>query len=245
MKIIATDYDGTLNHNGIDEAKRNAISLWRKKGNLFGVVSGRGIKSLLEVIDGKDFEYDFLIANNGAVIFDSEIKMLHEVRCDGSLAQKLITDLFAWGCPFANIDKNIPVMVRAEKAFCDDGECTLETLPYIEYFNQISTWLGDEEKAAQVVDKINGKYAGVLNPLQNGDCIDIVPAHVNKAQGIYDLLKIFDGKYEDVIAVGDNINDTHMIAEFRSYAMENGVDSIKALADEITTGITEIIEKEI
>ena len=29
MKIIATDYDGTLNHGGIDDRKRNAIKKWR------------------------------------------------------------------------------------------------------------------------------------------------------------------------------------------------------------------------
>ena len=83
MKIIATDYDGTLNHNGITDEKRKAISKWRKSGNLFGAVSGRGIKSLLEVIQDKIFEYDFLIANNGAIIFDKDLNVLTETRCDG------------------------------------------------------------------------------------------------------------------------------------------------------------------
>ena len=95
-----------------------------------------------------------------------------------------------------------------------------------------------------VVNKINEKYKEVLNPLQNGTCIDIVPASVNKANGIYALLDVVGGKYEDVIAVGDNINDTHMIAEFRSYAMANGVDSIKALANVITESITDLIYNE-
>ena len=244
MKIIATDYDGTLNHNGIDDKKRSAIMEWRRAGNLFGVVSGRGIKSLLEVIEGKDFEYDFLIANNGAIIFDKELNVLAETRCDGVCAVPLITDLFSWGCTFANIDKDVPVPLRSDKNECDEGECTLETLPEITYFNQISTWLGSTEEAAVVVNKINEKYKEVLNPLQNGTCIDIVPASVNKAKGIYALLDVVGGKYEDVIAVGDNINDTHMIAEFRSYAMANGVDSIKNLANEITESITDLIYNE-
>lgn len=244
MKIIATDYDGTLNHNGIDDKKRLAIKQWRSVGNLFGVVSGRGIKSLLEVIEDKDFEYDFLIANNGAIIFDKELNILAETRCDGSYAVPLIADLFEWGCTYANIDKEVAVPVRSDEKACEEGECTLEALPTITYFNQISTWLNTAEEAAVVVKKINGKYKNVLNPLQNGTCIDIVPASVNKAQGIYALLDVVGGKYEDVISVGDNINDTHMIAEFRSYAMANGVESIRMLADEITEGITELIHKE-
>lgn len=245
MKIIATDYDGTLNHNGIDDKKRLAIKEWRSAGNLFGVVSGRGIKSLLEVIEDKDFEYDFLIANNGAIIFDKELNILAETRCDGSYAVPLIADLFEWGCTYANIDKDVALPVRSDEKECEEGECTLEVLPAITYFNQISTWLNTVEEAAVVVKKINGKYKNVLNPLQNGTCIDIVPASVNKARGIYALLDVVGGKYEDVIAVGDNINDTHMIAEFRSYAMANGVDSIKALANEITESITDLIYKEL
>ena len=67
---------------------------------------------------------------------------------------------------------------------------------------------------------------------------------MNKAQGLYDYLQIVGGKYEDMITVGDNINDTHMIKEFRSYAMANGVQSIKDIADYEIEGITELIEKE-
>ena len=67
---------------------------------------------------------------------------------------------------------------------------------------------------------------------------------INKAKGLYDYLELVGGKYEDMITVGDNINDTHMIKEFRSYAMANGVQSIKDIADYVTEGITELIEKE-
>ena len=38
MKIIASDYDGTLNHGGIDDKKRNAIKKWREMGNKFGIL---------------------------------------------------------------------------------------------------------------------------------------------------------------------------------------------------------------
>ena len=47
-----------------------------------------------------------------------------------------------------------------------------------------------------------------------------------------------------MIAVGDNINDEDMLREFRSYAMENGVDEMKSLADGIVADVTEIFERE-
>ena len=68
---------------------------------------------------------------------------------------------------------------------------------------------------------------------------------MNKAKGLYQLAELVGAEKEDIIAVGDNINDTDMIVEFRSYAMENAVDSIKELADFITPSVTALIEKEL
>ncbi len=244
MKIIASDYDGTFNHNGITPEKLQAVSDWRKAGNLFGIISGRGYPSLLECVLEHPFEYDFLICNNGAVIYDTKGKIIFEERCDGIFAQPLIKDLFLWDCPMANIDKDEPIrIVNSDKSKKNDEICLCD-LPEIEYFNQISTYLETAEKASVVVKKIEEKYSDVLTPLQNGTCIDIVPLGVNKAQGIYALLKIVGGKYDDVVAVGDNINDRHMIAEFRSYAMANAVDSIKKIADDIVGDVTDIMRKE-
>ena len=47
-----------------------------------------------------------------------------------------------------------------------------------------------------------------------------------------------------MIAVGDNVNDAAMIGAFYSYAVENAVDSIKALATKITPNITSLIRAE-
>ena len=245
MKIIASDYDGTFNRNGITDFKKEALAKWRRAGNLFGIISGRGYPSLKECIDSHPFEYDFLVCNNGAVIYKTAGKIMFEARCEGAKAKPFIEDLFLWGCPMANIDKDIPIRIVNTTDSIGDDEIYLSQLPEIEYFNQISTYLETAEAAAEVVKKIEDKYSSVLTPLQNGNCIDTVPIGVNKAQGLYSLLEVTGGAYEDIIAVGDDINDTHMIAEFRSYAMENGVDSIKALADYIIADVTEIIEKEI
>jgi hydroxymethylpyrimidine pyrophosphatase-like HAD family hydrolase len=57
-------------------------------------------------------------------------------------------------------------------------------------------------------------------------------------------MEFFKAAHEDVIAVGDNINDADMLREFRSYAMESGVEEVKALADGIVADVTEIFERE-
>ncbi len=245
MKIIASDYDGTLNHGGIDDVKRNAIKRWRRAGNLFGLVSGRGADSLVELPKKNNFEYDFLLASNGAVMLDTEGKVLWESRCSGELAKPLLEYIMSIGCDWADVHTafNCAVALSDEKR--PDDEFTFATVPEIPYFNQISTILPDEAAAAKVTAAVKEKFAGLLNPLQNGRCIDIVAADMNKAQGLYKFLELTGAEYGDLITVGDNINDTHMIAEFRSYAMANAVQSIKDIADYETKGITELIEAEL
>ena len=68
---------------------------------------------------------------------------------------------------------------------------------------------------------------------------------MNKAQGIYRIMEFFDCAYEDVITVGDNINDIDMIREFRSYAMENGAEQVRNLANGTVSDITELLEREL
>ena len=244
MKIIASDYDGTLNHGGIDDKKRNAIKEWREKGNKFGIVSGRITDDLLRIYKKDKLDLDFLLACNGAVVLTTDGKILKEDRIDGDILKPILDFIFSLGADWATIQSDRSYIIDENDNDRLPDEFTRKTLPDLKYFNQISTILEDEEEALMVTNAIKEQFGDKLNPLQNGRCIDIVSATMNKAQGLYDYLELVGGKYEDMITVGDNINDTHMIKEFRSYAMANGVQSIKDIADYEIEGITELIEKE-
>ena len=244
MKIIASDYDGTLNHGGIDDKKRNAIKEWREKGNKFGIVSGRVVDDLLKIYKKDELDLDFLLACNGAVILTTDGKILKEDRIDGDILKPLLDFLFFLGADWATIQSDRSYIIDENDNDRLPDEFTRKTLPNLKYFIQVSTILEDDEEAEEVTNAVREKFGNKLNPLQNGRCIDIVSSRINKAKGLYDYLELVGGKYEDMITVGDNINDTHMIKEFRSYAMGNGVQSIKDIADYVTEGITELIEKE-
>ncbi len=245
MKIIASDYDGTLNHGGIDDEKRNAIKEWREKGNKFGIVSGRVVDDLLKIYKKDELDLDFLLACNGAVILTTDGKILKEDRIDGDILKPFLDFLFSLGADWATIQSDRSYIIDENDNDRLPDEFTRKNLPNLEYFIQVSTILEDDEEAEEVTNAVREKFGDKLNPLQNGRCIDIVSSRINKAKGLYDYLELVGGKYEDMITVGDNINDTHMIKEFRSYAMANGVQSIKDIADYVTESVTELIEKEL
>lgn len=246
MKIIGSDYDGTLNHGGIDDIKKSAIEKWRNAGNLFSLVSGRGPDGVLELYEEQQFGCDYLIANNGAVIMKTDGTVVFAAKCDGSLAVPLVEHLFSVGCTWAHVQTEFDCRVFADEKDCtEEWHYTLGNMPEVPYFTQINTQLPDFATSAKVTESVRETFGNELNPLQNGECLDIIRKDMNKAKGLYWLMDYVGASKGDIIAVGDNINDRDMIAEFRSYSMENGVDEIKELADFVTPGITELIEKEL
>lgn len=245
MRLIASDYDGTFtNRGGVDDARRQAVADWQAAGNKFGIVSGRSIDFLPPTLERDGVFCDFFIANNGAVITDGKGIVLHETRCDGEIALPLIRTLFDLGCPHASVTTDHPCTVYPSLSELRPGQHTLDTAN-IPYFNQISTVLPTFEVAARVTAVIREQFGKWLNPLQNGICIDIVPAGVDKAEGIRRLLALWEMDEKNVIAVGDNVNDAAMIGAFPSYAVDNAVESIKALAGRVIPTVTDLIRAEL
>lgn len=246
MKIIASDYDGTLNHGGIDDEKRAAVAAWQKEGNLFVVVTGRDRCFCPEMKEKSGITMDYYLACNGALILDRQFETLDECRCEKAVILPLLQYLFTLDCPWGNVcaDKQYRIY-NAEHEDCPEGAATLTDAEPIPYFNQISTALPTFEESARVTAAIKERFGDVVNPLQNGTCIDIVPVGMDKAQGIYRLLALCGAGYDDVVAVGDNVNDIAMLKEFRSYAMENGVETVKQLAGRTTPSVTQLICREL
>ena len=245
MKILGSDLDGTFTYMGIDDEKRSALTLWREKGNKFGIVSGRGHLFLLDFPKKNNVECDFLIAYNGGMICTPEGKVLHSVKCENVEAMAFIKELFNLGCGFVHFNNDAYYRIRKDAAELQEGEYLFDNAPECDFFYQISVELKTLEDTERIVKLINENYGDRLTPLQNGICIDIVPKGVNKAEGLKNLAAIYGASEMDVIAVGDNVNDADMIRAFRSYAMENGVQSIKDMATFTTKSVTELIYREI
>ena len=244
MKILASDFDGTLNYGGIDDRKRKAIARWQQAGNLFGLVSGRDLSDLVSITRNERVECDFFIANNGAVIADADGVIQNKICCTDEIAERLIDRLFAAGCPLVRVCPS-PGLIHSTAEVCAAGESTWETMPPIPHFTQISTICANTADAVTLKDMVEACFGDYVDPLVNGPCLDIVPKGVDKAQGLYRLAEMYHVSPDAVIAVGDASNDTAMITAFRSYAMQNGESAILKLANAITPGVPELIKLEL
>ena len=248
MKIIGSDYDGTLSVGGITDEKIAAINQWRRSGNKFGVVTGR-CTDFLEYLRGKapDLELDFYACCSGGCIVDSKGRVIHETRNTDLNIKAFTRSLLDLGCKrvyvygidnrcIVDFEEDSPQHLKKEKIFLFDQQGELE------YFNQITVELRSLDMVAEVAEHIRTTYRDRLTVLTNGRSIDIVPKGVNKAEGLYRVMEHFGGSKEDIIAVGDNFNDIDMLREFHSYAMESGINEIKAITHGVVGDVTEIFE---
>lgn len=109
---------------------------------------------------------------------------------------------------------------------------------------------GESDELQHLSDKLIKEYGNEIfltSALRN--CIDILDGSVSKAKGLEVLAENLNIKREQIIAVGDNINDIPMLkyAGF-SVAMGNAPDTVKKKADFVTgtnneDGIAMFVEK--
>ena len=245
MKLIGSDYDGTLNHGGIDEEKLSAIRRWRAAGHIFGVVSGRGPDFIAELQEKLGGNFDFYASCNGGVAVDAVGNPLFDYRCEGVDARAFVADLLAWGAPFAYVNYD-DVCIRVGNAdTTDEIEYLVEDMPDLPYFHKMAVFLPGPDEAGALVERVREKYGDKVNPLQNWWCVDIAPYGVDKAAGLRRLAAHFGVAEADIIAVGDNLNDAAMVSAFRGYAMAQGSEELKAVAAFATESVTDLIVKEL
>ncbi len=69
IRALATDYDGTLAHNGaVSESTLAAMRRWKQAGNLLIMVTGRELNELQAVCPALP-EFDLAVVENGAVLY--------------------------------------------------------------------------------------------------------------------------------------------------------------------------------
>ena len=115
MRLLATDYDGTLNHGGIDEAKLTAIRRWRAAGHKFGSISGRGPDFLMQLQAELGENFDFLASCNGGIATDRHGNELFSAACDTVDTRAFVADMLGWGARMIYINYEDKCIRVAEK----------------------------------------------------------------------------------------------------------------------------------
>lgn len=255
MKIIASDYDGTLNRGMVSEKDIVAIKRWCAGGNRFGIVSGRTAFNLVGVMRDHGVPFDFIIGLTGSVILDANGVLLDERL--GS------TDILSELLPFLSEQEDRRIDINThEGTTClhcrADGEdkfpsafigqegighnMLFSKAKKLRGFSQISVLYPNIEQAGRVTLAVNSRFAGRLVCYQNDSWVNLVPVGSGKAEGIRRYLRLIGKPDARVLPIGDNLNDLEMIRDFGGCTLDTAIPTVLAATSCIHTSIADMID---
>lgn len=249
MKIFASDYDGTIKIDG-EVSKRNleAIQMWKDKGNKFGIVTGRSTESALQEKEAYHYDLDFLICNNGGVIYDGEMNLLKSFTIDFDKALELIEDIRKMDCNsfvlnngFHRAKEIVNNAYEDYKYGTYSSDYTVDKIVEEKKICQIVISLNNNEEGKRLAAIVNDKYKGYVEAYPNVNCIDIVPANVSKATGIDFIMDYFGYEYNDIYTMGDSYNDLPMIEKYQSATLSHTFEDIKEKIDVIVDDVAQYL----
>lgn len=233
MKLLVTDYDGTLyQYYKIREEDLKAIRDFRKEGNLFGIASGRHLDSLRAEIKKHKIDVDFLIGNNGAIITDHQQRLIYlnqlstelSIELMGYVRENFFDDFYFVGI---NNGYNFAKDIYQDGASYHDGyQGVIDDIVNSKMITALFGELKDPSRAPLIIDRIHKDYGHLVESVSNAEFIDIANHGNNKAKAVEIVAQYYQIKVNDVIVVGDGYNDVLMIEKFGGYVIRQGYEEV-------------------
>ena len=224
--ILASDFDDTLFTNDINIVNKNieSINKFRNLGNLFVIITGRGI-SIRKCIEDYNIPYDYLICENGAMIFDKNNNVISSTYLD-----------------IKDIDTIKNIIKRDNLKFIlDTGDKYIEDINYnnnslVSIFIDRKT-TNDSEKILEEILSSTNTYSYLST-----NWINIVNKSINKMKAINILDNYLESKYK-IFAIGDAINDIDMIVKYNGGVMTNHEKELDKLENKNYDTLSDYIEE--
>ena len=244
MQLLASDYDGTIKQYShkekeptVEKRDIEAIRRFRKKGNLFGLVTGRSKGMIDPELKKYGIETDFLIAQNGSAIWSKDFQLLHACEISHETAVELADfvkrkKVVCFGA--AGLESSGMLYdSRPEIRDLEREKMKIEKLTE-ESFRQmtvISFFIKNEsdEKAELLAKELFQLFDGRLSFHCNKDVIDVTAYGVSKETGVRWIEEYYHPDKVDVI--GDALNDLSMIQAYHGYYITSGCAGLKQYAE--------------
>lgn len=268
-KLICSDIDGTLvdTRGRVTKENQAAIHELEKAGIMFAICSGR-MYSAVNMISLFYEIPSYVICSNGAVIGDTRTnQVLHQFPLSKDNIEKICAVGEKYHCVigFNTVEG---VLYRGSDGIEDvlyhEANMMYSSVTgkkiqlvradaYGKYITEndimkISLWASSDEDYEKVCNQIN-QISGVTAASAMKWNLEMTEAGVTKWHGVKWLLNRFGLKREEVICIGDTMNDYEMVRNAGlGVAMKNGDTRLKEVASYITdtnddSGVAKLIKK--
>lgn len=225
MKLLATDFDNTL-FNG-DDYKKNIkyVNKFVDLGNIFVIVTGRHINTLMKDIKDVNLKYSYLICNDGGIILDRDLNILYQKDIPKNIVSD-IASLYEQSTCLADWYIDAGITMTKDKNSTANG---------------IIGRINERDNASKLLKLIKDKYPEVDGYISE-KWINLTEKTVNKGSGIEQLLDIIDIVESDVYTIGDNVNDLSMSNHnFNSFCMANSIMELKSKTKRAYSSVYELV----
>ena len=262
-QLIAMDLDGTLTNDQkvITPKTKEVLMAAQKRGIRLALASARpspGLFKERDVLRLQDFGGILMSYNGGRIVDAATGKVLFETAMDLEQTRWVLRKLES--LPVTPIlDDGVQFYVTDKTAFKVDYECRnnnmicseVENLADFLHFAPIKILMSvDPDRLKDVQQQIAAWLPENLTVVQTAAFyLEIIPAVINKGQGIRDICGVLGMDTAQVITFGDAENDIPMLqVAGMGVAMGNAADAVKAAADMVTLsnnddGIAAALEK--
>ncbi|MDC7770616.1 Cof-type HAD-IIB family hydrolase [Priestia megaterium] len=223
FKLIALDMDGTLlnNQQEISTENRQAIAKAQEQGVHVVLSTGRSLLTCREYAQSLQLS-SYLITVNGSEIWDESGELVERKLIDASSIEKM------W-----NLTQEHKLnfwAVTTDKVWRDEFPEDIASQEWLKFGYDIP----DDALREEVLKQIAGisDFEISNSSLTN---LEINALGINKAKGIMTVCERLDISMDEVIAMGDSLNDMAMIeAAGCGIAMGNAQEAVKEAADWVT-----------
>ncbi|ADE69003.1 MULTISPECIES: Cof-type HAD-IIB family hydrolase [Priestia] len=223
FKLIALDMDGTLlnNQQEISKENREAIAKAQEQGVHVVLSTGRSLLTCREYAQSLQLS-SYLITVNGSEIWDESGQLVERKLIDASSIEKM------W-----NLTQEHKLnfwAVTTDKVWRDEFPEDIASQEWLKFGYDIP----DDALREEVLKQIAGisDFEISNSSLTN---LEINALGINKAKGIMTVCERLGISMDEVIAMGDSLNDMAMIeAAGCGIAMGNAQEAVKEAADWVT-----------
>lgn len=220
-KLLVTDYDNTfeLHYEFVDKdtilhSNIEAINKFMKN-NLVCIATGRHFLAIQETLLKYNIKFNYLIANYGSEIYDSNYNLLFYQSIDEkdlTKLQKISHEVFY------RYAHNSNFIVSANLYF--NNECE---------FKEISSWLKEILEFSYVECKFPK--------------IKIINRKCSKREAIKFISKVVKVNNKDIFTIGDDVNDVEMIAEYNGFSLYSADTKARKAALKLYNNLYELVEE--
>ncbi|HEX3076381.1 MAG TPA: HAD family hydrolase [Lachnospiraceae bacterium] len=248
IRLIASDLDGTLLHNGSQEVSKEMIELIKKlisRGILFVAASGRQYPNLRRLFEPVQNDIAYICENGALVMYKEQV--LSKSFIDRSIGLELLDDIRSKdGCEILLSGQATSYLQPKLDSFAYHMEHVVhnnvtvvqDILTVTEPFYKISIceFAGiADHTGPYFIDRWSDKLKATIS---GHAWLDFTHPDTNKGAALSSLLKKLSILPTEAMAFGDNYNDIEMLSNVTyGYAMDNANEDIKAICSYHTSSV--------